>query len=107
MPSVYDNLFEWARKKTSSVSGFPVPDACGDDLIYRLREWPHLPAKSKTVGVYRILSVMSSRPVNRHWIIGQSGLTGAEVDLLLRRLVADNAVDVIDASRFRAADTVV
>ncbi len=78
----------------------------GDDLVYRLRQWPDLPAKSKTADIYRTLSVMSTRPVNRHWITEFSGLAKAEVDSLLRRLTETNSVEVIDISKFPAADTV-
>ena len=109
MPSVYDNLFVWARKRTSAFAELLVlnEDDCvavnDDELIYRLRNWPHLPAQCKTADIYRVLSVMSSRPVNRHWILRNSGLPQAQVDRLLRRLVAEDAVEVIDASKFAAA----
>jgi hypothetical protein len=43
---------------------------------------------------------MSSRPVNRRWFVASSGLTLAEADALIQRMVDDEAVEVIDASIF-------
>ncbi|MBI2771897.1 MAG: hypothetical protein HYX47_19920 [Burkholderiales bacterium] len=110
MTSVCDSLFEWARKKTSSFSELFFLDESddlaadsGDELIYRLRQWPDLPPASKTAGIYQTLSVMSSRPVNRHWMLRHSGRPAAEVDRLLRRLVANEEVEVIDPSKFPVA----
>lgn len=107
MPSVYDTLFNWARKTTTSFAELRfVPservevDSDGDGLIYRLKHWPELPTASRTADVLRTLSVMSHRPVNRHWILAHSRLPAAQVDKLLQRLVADDAVEVIDGSKF-------
>ncbi len=68
-----------------------------DYLIYQLRHWPRIPSASKTADIYRTLSVMSQRPVNRRWILNNSSLDGRAVDHLLRRLVEQDAVHVIDA----------
>jgi hypothetical protein len=111
MASVFDTLSGWARKTTSSFAelrnlGDRESNASrheGDGLIYRLKVWPDLPSSSKTADVYRTLSVMSNRPVNRHWILSSSRMQAAQVDALLRRLVADGAVEVIDASKFPAS----
>jgi hypothetical protein len=73
-----------------------------DGLIYRLKRWPNLPYGHKTADVMRTLSVMSNRPVNRHWILSTSKLRPAEVDRLLRRLKADDALEVIDSRKFAA-----
>lgn len=110
MPSVYDTLYNWARKTTTSFAELRFVASQRDDsqhdadgLIYRLRHWPDLPSSIKTAGVLRTLSVMSSRPVNRHWILSQSRLRPDQVDRLLQRLVDDEAVEVIDASKYRPA----
>jgi hypothetical protein len=111
MNSVCGTIFQWARKTTSSLMELhflptepPVSeDAPADGLIYRLKHWPDLPCHHKTADVLRVLSVMSNRPVNRHWILANSKLRGEQVDRLLQRLVDDGAVDVIDASQFASA----
>lgn len=107
MPSVYDTLYNWARRTTTSFAelrfmpsqrdGMDIED---DGLIYRLKQWPDLPPSSRTADVYRALSVMSHRPVNRHWILAHSKLQAPQVDQLLQRLVAENAVEVIDRTRY-------
>ncbi|HEX9718748.1 MAG TPA: hypothetical protein VGA59_03380, partial [Ramlibacter sp.] len=50
--------------------------------------------------VFRALSVMSTRPINRHWILAHSKLRAEQVDKLLQRLVEEGAVEVIDGSKF-------
>jgi len=111
MPSVYDTLYRWARRATSSFAELrfvpserqaTAPD--DDGLIYRLKHWPELPSHARTADVLRALSVMSNRPVNRHWLLANSKLQAQEVDRLLARLVAQDAVEVIDGARY--ADTV-
>ena len=106
MPSVYDTLYSWARKGTTSfaelrfvVSERPVEQE-GDGLVYRLRQWPELPTASRTADVFRALSVMSNRPVNRHWLLTHSKLPARQVDRLLQRLVDDGDVEVIDTSKY-------
>lgn len=109
MPSVYDTLYSWARKTSTSfaelrfaVSERPVePESHG--LIYRLKHWPDLPAASRTADVFRALSVMSNRPVNRNWILAHSRLRAQQVDSLLQRLVDEGAVEVIDPSKYAAS----
>lgn len=107
MPSVYDTLYTWARKRTTSFAELrfvssergPVEHE-GDGLVYRLRQWPELPTAKRTADVFRTLSVMSHRPVNRHWLLAHSKLPAREVDRLLQRLVDDGAVEVIDTSKY-------
>ena len=72
-------------------------------LIYRLKHWPQLPAGSENACVWRTLSVMSTRPVNRNWILMSSSLRPRQVDRLLRDLVAQGAVEVIDPAGFAVA----
>lgn len=108
MPSVYDTLSSWARRTTTSFaelvsSGFDKDDSAppgAAELVYRLRQWPVLPDSQKTADVYRTLSVMSNRPVNRHWILASSRMRPQQVDKLLEQLVRQGAVEVVDTSRF-------
>jgi hypothetical protein len=109
MPSVFDALSDWARRTTTSFAELLVfndphePETASDDgLIYRLKHWPDLAEASKTADIYRTLSMMSHRPVNRRWILSTSRMSPAQVDALLRRLVADGAVEVTDTSAFAA-----
>lgn len=113
MPRALDTIAAWARRKTTSFtellsSGFgredmaaeePEPAAPGEP-IYRLRQWPHLSSNLKTAEVFRTLSVMSNRPVNRRWILSSSRMRPEQVDTLLARLVEQGAVEVIDTARF-------
>ena len=108
MASVYDTLYNWARRTTSSFGDMkflPSPrgielDTDDDGLIYKLRHWPDLSGAPRTAAVLRALSVMSHRPVNRRWIIGTSKLTPSQVDRLLRRLISEGAVIVVDKAKF-------
>jgi len=70
------------------------------ELIFRLRAWPALPESGRTAEVYRILSVMSSRPVNRRWLLGRFQLAPQQLDALLQQLVAQGSVEVIDPAQF-------
>ena len=74
----------------------------GETLIYRLRHWPRIPSARKTAALLRTLSVMSHRPVNRRWILNNSRLDAGAVDSLLRRLMEQGAVEVIDVRGYRA-----
>jgi hypothetical protein len=106
MPSVYDTLCRWTVRTRTCFSE-PQPSGAvtrAEKLIYRLRRWPFLTTSYKTAGVYRVLSIMSSRPVNRHWLLAHAGLPEAQVDQLLARLVRQQAVEVIDAAKFTAQD---
>jgi len=113
MPTFYDSLLDslsnWARKKSpGSFSDFMPSGGDStaatdiDGLIYKLRQWPTLPDSYKTAKVYRVLSVMTQRPVNKPWLLAFSGMKEADLDALLRRLVSRGDVDVIDTSRFAA-----
>jgi hypothetical protein len=107
MPSVYDTLYNWARRTTTSFAELCFVTSERDEaqptgLIYRLRHWPDLPSHHRTADVFRTLSVMSSRPVNRHWILTHSHLHEDQLDSLLHRLVREGAVETIDAARFES-----
>jgi len=109
MPTVLHTISTLARWTVSSFSQLrPAPETreprtstCAGPA-YRLRRWPALPAGCRTAPVYRTLSVMSCRPVNRQWILLRSGLRASQVDSLLRNLVERGAVEVIDTARFAA-----
>jgi hypothetical protein len=107
MPSVYDSLFTWAKKTTTSFAELCFvssqrEDASNesDSLIYRLKHWPELPANRRTANVFRTLSVMSHRPVNRRWFATHSKLPASEVDRLLEHLIDEDAIEVIDGSKY-------
>jgi hypothetical protein len=113
MPGSLDSLAAWARRTTTSFtellsSGFgredmapeePEPAAPGEP-IYRLKQWPRLSSALKTADVFRTLSVMSNRPVNRRWILSSSKMRPEQVDSLIARLIEQGAVEVIDTARF-------
>lgn len=112
MASAYGTLYNWARKTTTSMveSRFGASqgedmEKDGDGLIYRLKHWPELPGHNRTADVFRALSVMSTRPVNRRWILANSKLRAEQVDQLLSRLVNEGAVEVVDGSKFAAGGT--
>lgn len=107
--SAYDTLYKWARRTTTSfaelrfaVSSRPQeePQDTGEKLVYRLKHWPELPPRHRTAEVYRALSLMSNRPVNRGWFLRHSRLKARELDGLLDRLIAQGAVEVLDVSSY-------
>ena len=106
MPNFADRVFHWARQFFITLSDpFPATEVLAngsgeDQLIYRLRRWPKLPSSSMTTDVTRALSVMSTRPVNRRWLLDNINLTTHEVDKMLRRLVEQEAVEVTDAGKY-------
>jgi hypothetical protein len=72
----------------------------GCDLIFRLKAWPQLPESGRTAEIYRMLSVMSSQPVNRKWLVERSRMPAQQLDALLAQLVREGALEVIDPARF-------
>ena len=82
----------------------PAKRVPGADLIYRLKSWPEITEAGRTAEIYRMLSVMSSRPVNRQWILTRTSMDPQQLEALLRRWVAEGAIEVIDPARF--SDTV-
>ncbi|MFC5498218.1 hypothetical protein ACFPOE_11800 [Caenimonas terrae] len=101
-------LVGWARRivkrRCDPFRATEVIDPAGEDdqLIYRLRRWPKLPSASMTTHVSRALSIMSTRPVNRRWLLNNSSLQVHEVDSMLRHLVEQEAVEVTDAAKYRS-----
>jgi hypothetical protein len=107
MSTVYDSFFTWAKKTTSSFAELRFVSstrkevhADEDRLIYRLKHWPELPDVRRTADVFRALSVMSHRPVNRRWFVTHSKLPPREVDQLLAHLIRQDAVEVIDGAKY-------
>ena len=70
------------------------------NLIFRLRAWPQLPESGRTAEIYRMLSVMSSQPVNREWLESRCRMAPQQLEELLQKLVAEGAIEVIDPGRF-------
>jgi hypothetical protein len=110
MTTVSATLFHWARRTRSSfgartwLPSRPAPEEPVDDgLIYRLRQWPSLPTGVRTAEVFRLLSVMSHRAVNRRWMLAHTRLEAPQIEALLRRLVARGDVEVIDLRQLRPA----
>jgi hypothetical protein len=79
-------------------------DGCsslGAHLIFRLKAWPRLPESGRTAEIYRMLSVMSSQPVNRQWLLSRcSSMAPGQLDALLLQLKDEGALEVIDPSGF-------
>jgi hypothetical protein len=82
------------------VRSHPGRQLLRDNLIFRLRAWPQLPEAGRTAEIYRILSVMSSQPVNREWLESRSRMAPQQLEDLLQTLVAEGALEVIDPARF-------
>src|SRR5687768_6567189 len=72
----------------------------GAHLIYRLKAWPRLHEAGRTAEIYRMLSVMSSQPVNRQWLLSRCTMSPGQLDALLLQLMDDGALEVIDPSGF-------
>ena len=78
--------------------------AAGADVIFRMKSWPQLPESGRTAEIYRMLSVMSSQPSSRRWLVERSGIAPRRLDRLLAQLVREGAVVVIDPASFLARD---
>jgi hypothetical protein len=108
MGSAYDTLFKWARRTTTSFAELSFlsslhddPEESCDKLVYRLKQWPHLPPRHRTAEVYRALSLMSNRPVNRSWFLRHSRMKAKVLDALIDGLVAQGAVEIINVSAYK------
>jgi hypothetical protein len=105
MTRVVDRLSRWARRtfpllRADTPTAATATENAQDQLIYRLRRWPKLPSSSMSTDISRTLSVMSTRPVNRRWILNHSSLQAHEVDSMLQCLVEQEAVEVTDAGKY-------
>lgn len=107
---MYRRLQRWIRKTASSFAPLLVlPEApdddtalAGDSRVYRLRTWPELPSRLRTARIYRVMSVMTHRPVNRRWLVLRQGIAPDQADELLAYLLTENAVEVVDTADFAA-----
>jgi hypothetical protein len=72
----------------------------GSHLIFRLKAWPQLPESGRTAEIYRMLSVMSSQPVNRRWLLSRCTMAPDQLDALLLKLLDEGVLEVIDPSGF-------
>jgi hypothetical protein len=106
------NTLDSMRRLLGAARGNPasrfgatsLPGEAANDLIYRMKAWPQLPEAGRTAEIYRMLSVMSSRPVNRQWMLARSRMRATELDSLLQGLVDEGAIEVIDPARFAGRD---
>jgi hypothetical protein len=92
-----------ASKFAPARSATPTRHFTGDP-IFRMRSWPDLPVAGRTAEIYRMLSVMSSQPSSRRWLVERSGIAPRRLDRLLAQLVREGAVEVIDPASFLARD---
>jgi hypothetical protein len=106
MLSMVERLARWGRR-TGQPSTAAAEDSraahdaeSANEPIFRLRRWPSLPPTMHTAAVLRLLSVMSTRPVNRGWMLRHSGLQEEQIDKLIERLQRNAALEVIDPSGF-------
>ena len=101
MLSMVERLARWGRRTVQPETGAAEDSrSAQDEPIFRLRRWPSLPPALHTAAVLRLLSVMSTRPVNRGWMLRHSGLQAEQIDDLLDRLQRKSALEVIDPSGF-------
>lgn len=77
-------------------------NVAGLDLIYRLKSWPQLEDGVRTAEVYRMLSLMTTQPLSRRWLLAHSKLEPQQLDELLAHLARKGELEVIDPSRFGA-----
>ncbi|HWI82221.1 hypothetical protein [Ramlibacter sp.] len=102
-------LFHWARRTPAFAARSWLPSRAeveppaDDGMVYRLKHWPDLPSASRTADIYRVLSMMSHRPVTRRWMSTHTKLELAQIDQLLTLLVRRGDVEVIDTATFKAA----
>lgn len=101
MNSVIDSLQTWARSLRATA---PEPQADAQDPVaWRLCAWPELPEPLRTARVLRLLSTMSVRPVNRQWMLWQSGLAPRVLDALLAQLMQAGALKRVELPATRTA----
>ena len=88
------------RRLAASRRGDDAGAGLGSHLIFRLKAWPSLPESGRTAEIYRMLSVMSSQPVNRQWLLSRCTMAPGQLDALLKQLLDEGALEVIDPSGF-------
>jgi len=98
-----------AKRRPAPPSPFPpstrtAGGAAGADVIFRMKSWPQLPESGRTAEIYQMLSVMSSQPVNRRWLLHRCRMAPKELDKLLVQLVREGALEVIDPASYAGRD---
>jgi hypothetical protein len=84
MDHLIEYLRHWAQRASRHLHlRQPEPEAGEDKRSYRLSGWPALPDPYRTAPVYRLMSVMTVRSVNRRWMRWQTRLGANELDALL------------------------
>jgi hypothetical protein len=96
-------MFALFRRAAPAREDDATGSARACDLIFRLKAWPQLPENGRKADVYRMLSVMSSQPVNRRWLLARFRIPPQQLDELLRRFIAEGAVEVIDPAAYASA----
>ncbi len=81
-----DSISGWARRACGQMAREMAPGLADDPHLYALGAWPDLPEGLRTAAVYRLLSVMTVRPVPRQWMARQSGLGPDAIEALLQWL---------------------
>lgn len=101
--SALDSLTTWARRACGKAIAWRDcrHDDADDGTTFRLRAWPDLPDLLRTAPVYRVLSVMTVRPVSRRWMQDQSRLPARDIHALLAYLQAGG--ELVQESRARPA----
>lgn len=103
---VLEAITDWARRVSTWGEVHPAqgesipPTEPGPELIFRLRHWPTLPSAMRTADVLRLLSLMSSRPVSRSWMVQYAKVPPKRLDLLLERLAAQGALEEVTPATF-------
>ena len=94
-----------AKRRPAPPSPFPPSTrSAGADVIFRMKSWPQLPESGRTAEIYQMLSVMSSQPVNRRWLLHRCRMAPKELDKLLVQLVREGALEVIDPAKYADRD---
>jgi hypothetical protein len=96
-------MFALSRRAAPATEDDATGSARSSDLIFRLKAWPQLPENGRKADVYRMLSVMSSQPVNRRWLLARFPIPPQQLDELLRRFIAEGAIEVIDPVAYARA----
>ena len=82
------------------------PDEAQDALdgrhAYRLKQWPQIPDRFRSVQVLRACSRMSLGPVTANWFLSTIGLEPALACELMNEMIAQGAVERLDLGQ-RAA----
>ncbi|MCJ0766145.1 hypothetical protein [Variovorax terrae] len=92
-------MFDFLMKRR--LCAIAPPLSTPPDMAYRLRSWPPLNGSARTAGVLRTLTRMTLGPMSAQRFVTGSGLTQADGERLLKRLVDADYVEEIDIKAFR------